>query len=556
MLCKDTEAIVSNNYADYISDFTVPQELLQVGVSALDYCFMQVDHRYRIVYVNRSQIPQTNVIRDSYYGIPKLYGLESNEQFLNLIETGIYKVQNPPLSLTGKGVLLGFVDTGIRYREEFFINEFGKTKIASIWDQTIEGNAPENFFYGTEYTREEIDLALQSENPLEIVPSYDENGHGSAMASVQAAPDAELLVVKLKPAKQYLKGFYLLDSDTVAFEENDIMLGCKYLLDYANKVRKPLVICLGIGTNWGDHAGNSPLGVYLSDIHKTRSRAVVVSAGNEGNANHHYKGVVENVTDTNKVIDTVELRVQGAGKGFACEFWGMSPDVYEIGVITPGGEQIPRIKFNYQEGQSYDFVYEKTVLHIDMILVEQVSAQELIVIRFENPTNGVWQLQIYAKNPIYFGEFHLWLPTTTFLAGVCEFLNPNPYNTITEPGMAEGVTTVGAYNSVNNSFAFFSGRGFSRQGLPKPDMIAPGVMLETPVGITSGTSIAGAYVAGAMADFMQWAVVERNAVLVSGIEIEGYFIRGATREDGMEYPSRELGYGKINLAGVFESLRR
>ncbi len=463
---------------------------------------------------------------------------------------------------------------GIRYTDDVFRDEFGNTRIEAIWDQSLEipGMAPEGLFYGSEFTRTDINRALASDTPRDIVPSWDENGHGSRMAAIAAgtnlgsnvfigaAPDADILVVKLKPAKQYLRDYYLINERALAYQENDIMLACKYLLQYAEVFERPLVIVLGIGTNAGDHAGNSPLGRYIGELNKQRNISVIVAAGNEGNANHHYLGnlnqSVEEANAGQMISANVEIRVGEGERGFVCELWGTSPDVYEIGIVSPGGERIPRISFNYQEGLSFDFVYEQTRIDIEIGLVEEFSSQELIFMRFQDPTPGVWTIMVYNQGVLNSGLFHMWLPITQFLTSSTYFLSPNPYTTMTEPGMAQDVFAVGAYNSENDSFAFFSGRGNNRSGFPKPAVVAPGVNVYTPWGAISGTSISAAFTAGAVADFMQWAIIERNAPLISGVGIRGYFILGAERSSDIRYPSRELGYGTLNLEGVFDELRR
>lgn len=573
MECTNSNAIISNDYLDYITDYIVEDDRLNGQI--LDYCTLTVNEKYRINYVNRSQIPDLRVSGFSYYGTPNLYGLlQTNFNTLNLTEAGIYQVQGPPLELTGRQVLVGFIDTGIRYTEPVFLDEFGNSRIVAIWDQSLEApeRAPAGFFYGSEYFREDINRALTAPNPRDVVPSWDEDGHGTIMASVAAgsnlgenefigaAPDADILVVKLKPAKEYLRDFYLINEEAAAFQENDIMLACKYLLQYAQVFERPLVIVLGVGTNSGDHAGNSPLGNFLSDLNRRRNVAVVVAAGNEGNASHHYLGNLsrsrDEMPEEQQVYENVEIRVGEGERGFVCELWGSSPDVFEIGIVSPGGERIPRISFNYQEGLSFNFVYERTRIDIDIVLVEEFSSQELIFMRFQDPTPGVWTISVYHQGVLNSGIFHVWLPIRQFLSGETYFLSPNPYNTITEPGMAPEVFTVGAYNSESGAFAFFSGRGNNRIGYPKPALVAPGIAVYTPLGASTGTSIAAAFVAGAVADFMQWAVIEENAPLISGVGIRGYFVQGASREPELRYPNREWGYGKLNLQGVFDELRR
>lgn len=583
MQCDGSTAIISEAYMDYITDYIL-EDLVE---DTLDYCTLEVNEEYRINYVNRSQIPPLRVSEYSYYGIPKLYGLlEFN--ILNLSDSGIYQVQNPPLSLTGKGVLIGFIDTGIRFTEKVFQDAFGNTRIKAIWDQSLEiaGKAPEGFFYGSEFKTEEIQKALeafqnapqdatQSERILaarEIVPSWDEDGHGTVMASIAAgsdlgqntfigaAPDAELLVVKLKQAKQYLRSYYLLNEKEAAFQENDIMLACRYLLSYASVFERPLVIVLGIGTNMGDHAGNSPLGRYLSTLNRRRNIAVLAAGGNEGNASHHFLGNLNLFEEENgleqEAYEQVEIRVGEGERGFVCELWGTSPDVFEISIVSPGGERIPRISFNYREGLSFRFVYEQTQIDIDIILVEEFSSQELIFMRFIDPTPGVWTVTVYAQGVTHNGTFHLWLPLRQFLTAETYFLTPNPYMTITEPAMAQDVFTIGAYNTQTGAFSFFSGRGNNRLGYPKPALTAPGINVYTLLGTTSGTSVAASYAAGAVAAFLQWAVIEENNPLVSGVDIRGYFIQGAERDFALRYPNREWGYGTLQLRGVFDKLRR
>ncbi|MBO5347158.1 MAG: S8 family peptidase [Lachnospiraceae bacterium] len=573
MQCKNSEAIISNEYIDYITDYVVADDRL--NGETLDYCFLPVNEQFRINYVNRSQLPGISVSSYYYYGIPKLYGLSQQEfNTLNLTETEIYQVQQPPLELTGRQVLIGFVDTGIRYTEDVFRDEFGDSRIVAIWDQSLEipERAPEGFFYGSEFLQADINEALAADDPRDVVPSWDENGHGSRMAAVAAgtnlgentfigaAPDADILVVKLKQAKEYLRDYYLINEEASAFQENDIMLACRYLLQYARVFERPLVIVLGVGTNLGDHAGNSPLGKYLSDLNRQRNVAVVVAGGNEGNTSHHHLGNLrrrdEEMLEEQPAIENVEIRVGAGERGFVCELWGSGPDVFEIGIVSPGGERIPRISFNYQEGLSYNFVYERTQIDIDIVLVEEFSSQELIFMRFRDPTPGVWTIVVYHQGVLNNGVFHVWLPIQQFLSAETYFLTPNPYTTITEPGMAQEVFTVGSYNSESSAFAFFSGRGNNRVGYPKPALVAPGINVYTPFGVSTGSSIAAAFVAGAVADFMQWAIIEENAPLISGVGIRGYFVQGAERDPEVRYPNREWGYGRLNLNGVFVGLRR
>ena len=559
MTCK--EKILSNDYADIIIDFVLPAEIL---AGRLDYCFRALDDEFGVAYVNRQELPPLSVGTYNYSSIPNLYGLMQTFQADNLIETGNLRVQGPPLSLQGRGVIIGFIDTGIRYQLDVFRDENGGSRILSIWDQTIQtGEPPEGFLYGTEYTREEINRALESGQPLSVVPTTDENGHGTAMVSAAAgsvlnqgltfrgaAPQADIAVVKLKGAKEYLREYYAIADDAVAYQENDIMEAVKYLEGMAVVFERPVVIVLGIGSNMGDHEGNSPLPSYLNKVASKRSRAIVVCGGNEGDKEHHYSAAMP---------EQIEMRVEENTKGFSMELWGNRIDIYSVVLRTPGGEMTPIIDFRNGQDNNFSFVFDRTRIYTGLSIVEKRSGNELVFFRFENPTPGIWSIIVYPseqENIRGSGRFHIWLPITSFIDGGVTFLEPNPDVTLTEPANAEQVITISAYNGRTGSWYSESGRGFSAGDMIKPDLAAPGVQVSTILGTRTGSSMAAALSAGCVAQFMEWAIVDGYAPFIESKSIKSYFIRGARRENNITYPDRRWGYGKVDIGGTFEALAR
>lgn len=568
MTCR--EKIISNEYADLITDYVMADELSVT--SPIDFCFHEIDEGYGVVNVNRSMIPPMSISAYGYTAIPAVYGLMQIEGGIgrdafrpeNLAETGSIRVQNPPLSLQGSGVVLGFIDTGIRYELDVFRREDGSSRIMAVWDQTIQdGEPPEGFLYGTEYTRADIDRALQTAVPEQLVPTTDTNGHGTQVASVAAgsilnqgltfrgaAPQADIAVVKVKEAKQYLKDYYLIADGAVAYQENDIMEAVRYLERMAIAMNRPVVIVLGIGTNLGSHNGTSPLASYLNSVANRRSRAIVVCGGNEGDKEHHYMGTVP---------DVVELRVAEETKGFCLELWGTLPDTYVVRVRSPGGETSQEIDFRSRQDREIDFIFERTRILVSNMIVERDAGEPLIFFRFEDPTPGIWNLRVYSPEDGQkggTGGFHLWLPITEFLETEVVFLAPSPDVTLTEPSNAERVITISAYDGISGSWFPESGRGFSKNGRVKPDLCAPGVAVSTAIGPKTGSCMAAALAGGCAAQFMEWAVVDGYVPGVESKAIKSFLIRGADRSENIVYPDRRWGFGKLDINGTFEALAR
>ncbi|MCL2354508.1 MAG: hypothetical protein FWC68_01190 [Oscillospiraceae bacterium] len=128
---------------------------------------------FAIVHIQKDKADQ--VLNE--LGLSRMFGMPI---FLTLLgkssleASGISQVQHQPyLDLKGKGVLVAFMGTGIDYRNDCFKYEDGTTKIKYIWDQSIEGTNPEGYYFGTEYTEDQINDALKSKNPHDVVPHQD-----------------------------------------------------------------------------------------------------------------------------------------------------------------------------------------------------------------------------------------------------------------------------------------------------------------------------------------------------------------------------------------------
>ena len=572
-----TNSVASEDFADFIAPyFTTPEEFIRSqGTDCIDF----VNSTLAVVYVPLSTVTPSTYTSYTYSAVPKLYSLLD---VTSMDAAGITAAgELPVLNNQGAGVIVGFVDTGINYTDSLFRNVDGSTRIIGIWDQTnnsdnsnnIENETVKPFsafsaLYGTQYTAEEINLALNSDNPASIVPTRDENGHGTFLASIAAgnrderagfsgaAPQASIAMVKLKPAKQYLRDFYLIQDGAEAYQENDIMMGVSYLYFLARKYSMPLVVCIPLGTNIGSHMGMSRLGQYLNQVSLSNGSAVITAAGNETGARHHFRAVMDASTDE----VTAELRVGEREAGFSMELWAENMGVYTVGFISPTGEVAREISVPLRGENTVSFLLEQTQITVYTQIADVSSGSQFIFMRFENPMSGIWRILI--RNSLDIREtFHIWLPVRGFITDETYFLRPDPDTIITDPGNARYPITVTAYDHTKNSIYIHASRGYSLSGRIKPDLAAPGVnILGASVSgrrLTrmSGTSVSAAHLAGAAAILLNWGVLNANYPYLNTPVLKSIFVRGAQRNPALTYPNREFGYGTLNLYEAFLHLR-
>lgn len=503
--------------------------------------------------------------RHSYSSFPTLYVQTST---VSLESSGVNTVQNNPnLALFGRGVLVAVIDTGIDYGHPAFRNSDGSTRIVSIWDQTVQtGTIPTNFTFGSEYSREQINTALNSEDPLSIVPTTDPIGHGTAIASILAGspneeqsfrgvvPQAEYIIIKLKEAKESLKSLLFVPESKVCYQETDILLGIRYAVTVAEQNNKPMVICIAMGTSQGSHSGRGPISDYLDHLTLLPGNGVSVSAGNEGNNQRHYF----NATAAPPFYNDVELRIGEKDTMFSQQIWSFSPSRITIDISSPNRESTQPIFPTLDQCRRFSFIFNQTTIYVNNTIFEGKTGDQMILLRFNNPLPGIWYLRIQATTNEPF-TFHSWLPPGDLLSNETFFLNSNPDTTITAPANSRHPLTVTAYNQNNSSIIPESGRGYTRTGLIKPDIAAPGFQITCAVpgnqyGTATGTGAAAAHAAGVIAMVFEWAIVKGNYVRMTGNDANRLMIGGAIRNPAYSYPNNIWGYGQVEVNRLFERL--
>lgn len=451
-------------------------------------------------------------------------------------------VQQGSSILTGRDVLVAVIDSGIDYYHDDFRNNDGTTRIVRLWDQTLD----------QVFTAEEINAALATGSRAEarrLVPSVDITGHGTAVASIAAgngrenrgqyrgvAFESPLLVVKLGVPQE--SGFP---------RTTELMRAVNFAVRESVDMQIPLVINLSFGNTYGSHDGTSLLETFLDDISNYGKTAIVVGTGNEGVSGGHISGVL-----TMSNPQDIELSVGGYQQSFSVQLWKSYADLFDISIITPSGEVIGPISSRLGP-QTINYRNTRILLYYGKPGPYSV-AQEIYLDFLPIDTyieSGIWGFRLTPRQ-IVEGKYDLWLPSAGVLNQSTRFLRATPETTLTIPSTATKVISVGAYDDTYQSYADFSGRGFTRRtNLVKPDLAAPGVGIiaaRTGGGYESvtGTSFATPFVTGSSALLMQWGIVDGRDPFLFGEKIKAYLIRGARPLPGItSYPNPEVGYGAL-----------
>jgi len=490
-----------------------------------------------------------------YIELPETLTLTLNQ---SLRTSCISTVQNPEgYNLTGKGVLIGIIDSGIDYTHTDFRNQDGTSRILYIWDQTVDENPPYGFRHGAEYDNQQINMALNSIQPFEIVPSEDTVGHGTAVAGIAAgngrasggrekgaAPEASLIIVKLG-----YRGFESFARTT------EIMRALKYILDKAEELTMPVAINLSYGTNDGPHDGSSLFETYINAVAQRWKTVIVVAAGNEGAAGHHFSSEIK----ANQTIDANFIMANPPASLYLT-MWKHFSDIITIELILPSGSTTgeidpsrPNIDKTLDGVLIQAYYGQPTHYHEGQEIFFRIRQQESAI------PQGLWRLRISGIR-IVEGKFDVWLPTVEEVGNETAFTVPDPGMTLTIPSTTINAISVGGYNGTLDSAAPFSGRGFTRTNIyRKPDLAAPAV------GIVSararggydsftGTSMAAPFVTGASALMMEWGIVLGNDPFLYGQRVKAFLKKGARRSARISYPNPIWGYGVLCLKDSMDYL--
>lgn len=543
---KSLELNVGYNPVDREWDLIVKYSGSLDCVRELGAQVVEMQNEFAIITIRESLIDaMTNCASVEYVEKPKrlFFQIEDGKR-----TSCIPPVQIPPLSLSGQGVLVAVIDSGIDYENVVFRNADGTTRIRNLWDQTIPGNPPEGYVIGTEYSREEINMALNAatrQEGLQIVPSRDVSGHGTSVTGIAAgssndyrgvAFQSELIIVKLGIPRE--EGFP---------RTTELIQALDYVVRKAREYQMPVAVNLSFGNTYGPHDGSSLLERFVEDISNIWKNVICIGTGNEGNSAGHTSGRLQEDEET-----VIQLAVQENETTVNVQIWKAYFDLVDISLVSPSGvrvgpiqEQLGSQRFTVGETQILLYYGEPSPFSIDQEIFIDFLPKDTFI------DSGVWRI-VLTPREIVNGEIALWLPSQSVLNRGTGFLFPTEERTLTIPSTSYRTIGVGAYNSDTFSYADFSGRGPAGPGRrAKPDIVAPGVDILAPIPgggfeSLSGTSFATPFATGGAALLMEWGIVKGNDPFLYGEKVKAYFQRGARPFVGItEYPNPLVGYGAL-----------
>ena len=466
----------------------------------------------------------------------------SKDIFLNETEDFIPCPSDPelrPKLYSGRGVIVGIIDTGIDYRDPRFRTADGRTRIISIWDQSIDGSPPAGFYKGSEYSAFRINEALSSPDPKRIVPHTDFSGHVTAVAGIAAgntfgaAYNSDIIVVKVRQAEnEYSK-------------TTQIMKALRYIIDKARSLRRPLAVNISYGMNEGSHRGDSLFESYISAVSSEWKLSVIIPTGNEGAAGHHYEGRL----NTGETLDIGFFTSAGI-RSLYLSIWKNYIDEISCELFLPGGESTGVINrfsspaFSAAGGLAISSVYGQPT--------RRSAAQEIFYdIRpaGRDIPAGAWELRMKAGS-IGSGHIDIWLPTLEQVGAGTYFADPSDRLTMTIPSTCRKVIRTAGFDRITGAAAAFSGRGAGCPDDIMPDIAAPAVNISAPtpgggIGSFTGTSFAAPFITGYAALLMEWGIVCGNSPFMYGEKLKARLRLAATRDPSIRYPDPSTGYGKI-----------
>ncbi len=444
----------------------------------------------------------------------------------------------PPVftGASGKGVVVGIIDTGLDTNHADFRDATNHTRVKYVWNQTALGTKPVGFTYGAEFNSAQVDAGTAIVN--------DSDGHGTHVTGIAAgngratgnaqpsyqyvgvAPEADLVIVQLSNV------------------ESSLIDGVNYIFQKAALMGKKAVVNVSWSSSFGPRDGSSTLDAGISAL-TGPGRLVSAAAGNFGNVPVHARCNIASAGQTSTVQFVIPTYTPSIDAEYiAIEGWHDLGGIFDIQMTSPTGITTPVVMVG---GNSGDMQTADGRIYVENDAQITPKAKRLYAyIRELNtnmPRSGTWTLTITRKTGSSTGIVDFWVSawqfgTTTSPSFTGAALDQS--HTVTSPATADSVLSAGAYSTkvrwtngtggtslysgspVVGQIANFSSQGPRRDGVQRPDLVAPGYGVSAALSATVssqtsttwmmpdmvhriryGTSASAAHVTGALALMLQ-----------------------------------------------------
>lgn len=541
--------IASAFFALDLDNFIILNERLAVLYTPEDFNYQILNNIYEVSWYGES-VPMSSMIEMSEYN-------PSGDSARGV--SGVdYIYNNAYNDITGDGVLIAIIDSGVDYLHPDLIRNNGTSKIINLWDQEGSINPPpEGYLFGSEFTSDEINAAI-ARNDASL--SRDDVGTGTMAAGIVVgegrldsnnkgiSEGADLIVVKLRtyPGKYYV--------EKENYTASDFLAAVSYSIDIAIKEQKSLIINLTIAAR-----SSYGLNTLLNTFNELQYPGVVVvaGAGNQKNTYMHYAGKFIDEFDLNDIIIKF-----GDGENLDIYLEGADLDRVNATIISPSGEVSYTAHYapDYYEYTGI-FNLENTRYVVRYFYPWISSGSELLEINLRNMKPGSWTLRV--RPDVYVnGEYHVYLPNQNLLDKGDGFIDSDSFSTITLYGSGIKTITVGAYDNRYDGIWVGSSKGPTKIIGIKPDIVAPGVNIISTYGndsysLGTGTGVSSSVVSGMLALIIEYIKKQSSMpkMLLYPEALASYLKLGAIRKDELyDYPNSSQGYGLVDFRRTIQKI--
>lgn len=502
---------------------------------------------------------------------------------------------------TGKGVVLGFIDTGIDFAHLDFKDTLGNTRVLAIWDQYLADNGSSTFGYGQVWDS----AAINAGNSTHL--DYGGTNHGTHVSGIAAGNGLAVNnYVGVAPESFIVS---VASNGNASNWFSTVVDAVKFIYDVADSYNMPCVINVSMGDYWGSHDGTDAASVLIDSIVNYKpGRAFVCAAGNAGFLNWH----VEHQITSDTTFTWFKYNPTSAfGYGAVYfEAWADTADLnnvdYAVGANLPSGSyelrgNTPFVNIQNRLGSYTDTIFNNgNRIAIVDTYGELQGDKYLLAVHLKEPDSSAYNFSFMTTGS---GRLDIWsaswlgvsdmiespLPTVAVLPQIAFYERPDSAKTMVSSFQnLASVLTVANFNNrasyldidsivrytgeIPGEKAVSSSWGPTRRGTLKPDIAATGNNTIGPVSqavidlaianppneqniafggkhwINGGTSMASPVIAGIAALYLEKCP---NATMA---EIKNA-ITSTAKQDVYTgaVPNTGFGYGKVNAFAVLNN---